>query len=219
MSRQLNGSERKNNYYRIGVISMCAWVLLACGTTQSLQSKSKQQFDRNEYISNDVFCYNGSDTLVHKEDEFRIVWQTKDYQNNANLLRKKIDSIYFPWTDNYAYSIIQYLNISQETRNAILEAGGLQTIMQSILSQNSFENAHRNGNPIAFEVLFIVSLADMKILEYGFELSWNDKNLQLTSEEMKNILDFIHTIQLTYSGGEKFRDETIAFGMNLHRLR
>ncbi len=219
MSRQLNGSERKNNYYRIGVISMCAWVLLACGTTQSLQSKSKQQFDRNEYISNDVFCYNGSDTLVHKEDEFRIVWQTKDYQNNANLLRKKIDSIYFPWTDNYAYSIIQYLNISEETRNAILEAGGLQTIMQSILSQNSFENAHRNGNPIAFEVLFIVSLADMKILEYGFELSWNDKNLQLTSEEMKNILDFIHTIQLTYSGGEKFRDETIAFGMNLHRLR
>lgn len=219
MSRQLNGSERKNNYYRIGVISMCAWVLLACGTTQSLQSKSKQQFDRNEYISNDVFCYNGSDTLVHKEDEFRIVWQTKDYQNNANLLRKKIDSIYFPWTDNYAYSIIQYLNISQETRNAILEAGGIQTIMQSILSQNSFENAHRNGNPIAFEVLFIVSLADMKILEYGFELSWNDKNLQLTSEEMKNILDFLHTIQLTYSGGEQFRDETIAFGMNLHRLR
>ncbi len=169
--------------------------------------------------SYDVFCYNGSDTLVHKEDKFRIVWQTKDYQNNANLLRKQLDSLYFPWTDNYAYSIIQNMNISQETRNAILETGGIQTIMQSILSQNSFENAHRNGNPIEFEVLFILSLSDMKILEYGFELSWNDKSMQLTQEEMKNILDFIHTIQLTYSGGEEFVNETIAFGMNLHRLR
>jgi len=59
----------------------------------------------------------------------------------------------------------------------------------------------------------------MKILEYGFELSWNDKSMQLSPKEITNILDFLHTIQLTYSGGEQFRDETIVFSMNLHRLR
>lgn len=217
MNGLLSGSKIKRIVYRHCVAAtICTMLLLfsACAQTRPLQPKTMQQTAASKYLSDSIFV-NNCDTFVQVENEYSIEWQTKDYRQ---CIKQYVEKKFYPWRNIQAYDIIQYFDVSQETRDMIYKNGGVRAIIHSFLSKESCENAHRKGGPIEFKVYFVVSLADMKILAYGFELSWEDKSKQLSSMELEKILDFIHTIQLSYSGGEEYRNETVALFINLHRL-
>lgn len=200
-------------------INLCVGLMLVfvgCVSTQKAIAFNQNNAN-NVFLSNDLFVY-GQDTLCVVHKTYRDCWRTENYANTTKMLRAAGDTIPPYLWDRVMYERIQYIGLSDDTRTMIINSGGLEGLLHSLLSEPNYANTIRNGKP-EFVVSFIVSLADMKILEYGFELSWNDKNKQLTPTEMKNLLDFIHTIQLTYNGGEKFRNETIIFSMNLHRLK
>lgn len=160
----------------------------------------------------------GKDTLCVKHTPYKECWTTKNYAKTAKIIREKGDTIPPYMWERIMYERVQYMGISDETRTMILSAGGVSGILHSCLSEQNYINTIRH-NEIWLVADFVVSLADMKILEYGFELSWNDKNMQLSPKEIANILDLIHTIQLTYSGGEELKNEIIEVSMNLHNLR
>lgn len=201
------------------IVSLCVGIILTlmgCASIQKTRSVNKNRMN-GVFLSDGSFVY-GKDTLCVKHKTYRERWSTENYAKTAKIIREKGDTVPPYIWERITYERMHYMGISDDTRTMIIDAGGISGVLHSLLSEQSYANTIRD-NHILFVVDFIVSLADMKILEYGFELSWNDKSMQLTPEEMKNILDFIHTIQLTYSGGEELKNEIIEVSMNLHRLR
>ena len=196
---------------------LCIGFMLTFAGCASIKSTKCVSGTNGVFLPDNSFVYR-KDTLCVKHTTYKECWTTKDYAKLAHQVRANGDTISPYLWDRVMYDRVQYMGISDDTRTMILSAGGADGILKSCFSEQNYTNTIRN-NESRFIVDFIVSLADMNILEYGFELSWNNKSLQLTPTEIKNLLDFIHTIQLTYSGGEQFRDETIIFSMNLHRLK
>lgn len=196
---------------------VCIGFMLTFAGCASTKSAKCERGANGVFLPDSSFVY-GKDTLCVKHTTYKECWTTKNYAKTAKMIREKGDTIPSYMWERIAYERVQYMGISDETRTMILNAGGVSGILHSCLSEQNYANSIRH-NEIWLVADFIVSLADMKILEYGFELSWNDKSLQLSPHEIANILDFIHTIQLTYSGGDQFRNETIEVSMNLHRLR
>lgn len=201
------------------IVSLCVSMILTlvgCASTQ--KTKSVNKIGANGVLLSDSLFVYGKDTLCLKHKTYRERWTTENYAKTAKIIRERGDTVPPYMWERITYERMHYMGISDDTRTMIINAGGISGVLHSLLSEQSYVNTIRS-NHIQFVVDFIVSLNDMKILEYGFELSWNDKNMQLSPKEIANILDFIHTIQLTYNGGEELENEIIEVSMNFHRLR
>lgn len=189
----------------------------ACATQKGTLSIEK--VNSGICVSDDIIY--GKDTFVVKQSYSEIGCFTKNYDDECKSLRQINDSVYSitsskcSWYDVWR-NMRKSITFSNETLVMILQAGGVDSILHSILSEESYSNTIRYNNEPRFEVYYIVSLQNkaMRILEYGFNLSWKNDSLQLKSEEIKGLLNFMLQLQLTYIGDAN-SDIVFDFGLDL----
>lgn len=197
------------------VILLLVGVYSACATHKGTIPIEK--VNSGISMSNDIIY--GKDTFVVKQSCSEIGCFTKNYDDECKSLRQINDSVYsitsYSWYDVWR-NMRKNIAFSNETLAMILRAGGVDSILRTILSEESYNNTLCYNNEPRFEVYYIVSLQNknMRILEYGFNLSWKNDGLQLKSEEIKGLLNFMLQLQLIYSGDAN-SDIVFDFGFDL----
>lgn len=199
------------------IVLICMCLFSACATQKSTIPIEK--VNSGISMSNDIIY--GEDTFVVKQAYSEIGCFTKNYDDECKSLRQINDSVYSITSSKYSWydvwrNMRKNIAFSNETLVMILRAGGVDSILRTILSEESYNNTLCYNNEPRFEVYYIMSLQNknMHILEYGFNLSWKNDGLQLKSEEIKGLLNLMFQLQLIYSGDAN-SDIVFDFGFDL----